>query len=222
MKKIFVSKKSELTHEMENLLDSGYDGYRVRIDCDCSHSPRRNGALLLNESGNVEYAIVRCKECAKKTTEPKYNEKRLCNCMSIILNLTLEAIELTEQTDMSEKEHLKNCLLKLKEYSKEVDQIDDILMKFICKKDTGSTQLDDKIATNRPIESDSLTNALSYLIKARDIIHNKKDSEVFNPYDFIKGNLDEIQYNLNEYIGGLAEIIGYEYLCVLEAQISKE
>jgi len=60
---IFVQKRNEITHQIEQFEENGCTHYRTRLECDCAENNRRDGAIVTN-GASVVSIIIRCKACA--------------------------------------------------------------------------------------------------------------------------------------------------------------
>lgn len=89
METIFVSKRSEVTAEIDRLssncppvfrgtseAEGVVEFYRTRVNCNCRYPHNfRYGALVVCNNV-VTHKIVRCKACASQTISPLEEEKR--------------------------------------------------------------------------------------------------------------------------------------------------
>lgn len=65
MTTVYISKKSEISAEMEYWQRIGCKAYRTRIACNCLQHNTRYGAIIIDIDGVHIMSVVRCKACAK-------------------------------------------------------------------------------------------------------------------------------------------------------------
>ena len=69
---LYVNKGSELSQHKANFEQTGFEVYRSRMLCECTHgSNRRNGILVLDTCTpqTLVLKVMRCKACEKKHRE---------------------------------------------------------------------------------------------------------------------------------------------------------
>ena len=82
METIFVSKRSEVTAEINRLMINATpvaEVFRTRVNCNCTYPFNfRYGALIISNN-MVTHKIVRCKQCAKPLNPLKGTGKEVTN-----------------------------------------------------------------------------------------------------------------------------------------------
>jgi len=62
----YVSKKSELTQQMNDESAKGLKVFRTRGLCQCAYPGNRRNAVLCVKGSEIKSAIIKCKQCAKR------------------------------------------------------------------------------------------------------------------------------------------------------------